>query len=115
MKALLVTTSIILALSGCASFTKQQAYNTALMVADWGQTRHIAENPDYYETNKILGKYPTREAVDLYFLTLIGSYHLIHNIDFIDHRYKKAMDWYVTIMWTHTVWHNHSIGIEIDF
>ncbi len=37
---------------------------TVTWLIDWGQTREIAVNPDYYETNKILGPYPTTGEVD---------------------------------------------------
>jgi hypothetical protein len=39
-----------------------------LLAADWAQTRYIASHPgEYYETNAILGRHPTRGQVDAYF------------------------------------------------
>ena len=47
-----------------------------LIIADWAQTREIADNNAYYETNNQLGRYPTSGEVNQYF---IGSL-LLHNV-----------------------------------
>ena len=48
--------------------TAWQASAMALMAVDWGQTRYIAQHPEYYEVNPILGRHPSTKAVDLYFV-----------------------------------------------
>jgi len=50
---------------------KDTAYQSAaitLKVIDWGQTRHIAKNPDqWYEMNPMLPRNPSVDQVDAYF------------------------------------------------
>ena len=47
----------------------------AIHIADWAQTRQIAQNPDkYHETNPILGSHPSTQSVDLY----MGSVLIVH-------------------------------------
>jgi hypothetical protein len=57
----------------------QLLYST-LHVLDWKQTRSIARHPQsFYETNPILGTYPSVKAVDTYFLaTAIGHILVAH-------------------------------------
>ena len=71
MKKLLLILAIVL----CASTRTvsagdgwQWAANT-LVVADWAQTRYIADNPEsYFEINPIMGKHPSKGEVDQYFI-----------------------------------------------
>lgn len=62
---------IFILLTGC-SFTKAEigleAAYLGLLVLDWGQTLYIADHEDYYERNPILGRHPSRGAVNSYFL-----------------------------------------------
>ena len=52
----------------------------AALVVDWGQTRHIAKNPERYtETNPILGSSPSVGKVDAYFVgAMVGTVALAH-------------------------------------
>lgn len=48
----------------------------AVSVVDWAQTRYIADSGGkFYETNPILGKYPSMHRVDTYFAAslLLGA------------------------------------------
>lgn len=65
--------------------TTDKALATAavvLTVADWAQTRTIAQSPDrYYETNPILGQHPTVGSVNAYFAgALIGGAVLAYTL-----------------------------------
>jgi hypothetical protein len=53
----------------------------ALHVIDWGQTRDIAKNPDEYHEayNPLLGNHPSKDKVDLWFLTTTVTHILITN------------------------------------
>ena len=52
--------------------TDRQAALTALLVADWGQTRWIAKNPsESLEKNPLLGSSPSLGRVNAYFATSI--------------------------------------------
>ena len=51
------------------------AADTALLAADWSQTRRIAAHPDtYYEHNSILGRHPSAGRVNAYFALAELSY-----------------------------------------
>ena len=52
------------------------AANTTL-AADWIQTREIARNPNYYETNPLLGKYPSQNDVNKYFIASIAITNVV--------------------------------------
>lgn len=77
MKLLLVF--LLLLGSGCAHdpWTKEDTARhvgyTVLHVIDWRQTKEIAGDPEHYELNFVLGKYPTQKEVDVWFIgTWIG-------------------------------------------
>lgn len=52
----------------------------AALAVDWGQTRHIAKNPNRFsEQNPILGPSPAVGKVDAYFLgAMVGTVALAH-------------------------------------
>lgn len=62
---------------------QQQVLAAAAVVVhtvDWGQTRYIAKSDGrFYETNPLLGRYPSTERVDAYFaITGFGLLALAH-------------------------------------
>jgi len=72
----------------------------AFHVMDWGQTLHFVRNPDrYFETNNILGRYPSEGRVNSYFaLTLAGH---------------AAVAYILPKPWR-TIWQSVWIGIEAN-
>jgi hypothetical protein len=94
--------------------TALQATFLTLHGMDWAQTLHIVRNPDkYYETNNILGKYPSEGRVNSYMaLTAIGHTAIA---------YALPKPW--RTMWQGTgiyigydsVQHNINAGIGISF
>ena len=63
---------IILLVSGCAwdtnSWVRHGIYS-GLHLLDWKQTQTIARNPDrYWEMNPVLGRHPSVQRVNTYFL-----------------------------------------------
>ena len=90
----------------------QVAANTAL-VADWAQTRYIAESPDFYETNRYLGKYPTDNEVNKYFIT----YLILNNVigELLPEPWDKFFYLSVTTMEAGAVLSNARIGIRMKF
>jgi hypothetical protein len=75
---------IVCLLTGCTfgeNWTRGDTYREvawgAIHVADWAQTRQIAQHPEkYYETNPILGKHPSEQSVNLY----MGTALIVHPI-----------------------------------
>ena len=88
--------------------------NVAL-VADWGQTRHIAKNPTlYYEqANPVIQGHPTVGQVDAWF---IGSLVVNNGIMLIlPKKYRPYYAGVVTAMEAHFIISNNQIGIKISF
>lgn len=81
MFALMILALITMVLSSCAHvpYTKQEiALEVAwqgLHVVDWLQTEEIAKNPNFYETNKIMGRSPSRGKVNTH-MALFAVGHL---------------------------------------
>ena len=91
-----------------------QVAATAMLVADWAQTRYIAKHPDsYFEYNPILGLHPSVDRVDLYFISsIIGTTILA---DYMPSKVRKAFLAGETFIEFGFVQHNLSIGIGVGF
>ena len=87
--------------------------HTALVVADWSQTRQIVKHPETYaEQNILLGKHPSMDKVDLMFVsTLIGSYYIFDSLD------NNRQTWLISATVTRglIVGHNLHLGLRIGF
>jgi hypothetical protein len=119
---LLILTISILLLSSSSSYgfdpwtaedVGLQIVYTAFHVIDWGQTRDIATNPDFIESNIFLGPYPSIGRVNTYFgLTLVGHTvitHLLHQ------KYRKYWQ-LLTIGVEATVTRkNYNLGLRVKF
>jgi hypothetical protein len=94
-----------------------------LCVADWAQTRDIATNRSdpcitfdqsgftYNEINPILGRHPTLEQVDMYFLASISA-----NILIIKYANPKIKKWWTIIgIATETYFVSHNVQIGVKF
>jgi hypothetical protein len=109
-----------------------------LRVVDWGQTREIAtatkpiyqayfdpnlplkyylvqigEEYLYCETNPILGKHPSIEHVDTYFIMLIGIDILIAN--YSNPQFKKWWQYIGIICESYYVYNNFRLDIKMKF
>ena len=85
----------------------------SLHVADWNQTLQIVKDDRRGEKNKILGSFPSKDQVDLYFTTtLIGHYYIAKNIN---QPYRALWQ----ILWIgrqlKAINHNRKAGLQIDF
>ena len=93
--------------------TRRQLVYTTLHVIDWGQTRYIATHDKFYETNPILGKYPSTQDVDGYFAATLAGHTLVSYL--LPPKYRK---WW-QIIWIgaefKTVAGNYSAGISVHF
>ena len=89
------------------------ASNVAI-VADWATTRNMTSrwNKGYYETNKILGPYPSRDRVDLYFIGLLATNYYI--ADYFG-KYKIYYFAYRTAEHSSAAITNHNIGLRLSF
>ena len=89
------------------------ASNIAI-VADWATTRDITRRYDegYYEKNVILGPYPSKDRVDLYFIGM-----LVSNYYFTDWSGKYRIYYTFARTATHgyAAINNHNIGLRLSF
>jgi hypothetical protein len=88
------------------------AYQTIALM-DWGQTRDIATNPNYYETNPLLGSDPTIQEVDRYFLAS-GVIHAAIS-QMLPKKYTKAWQYMTIAIESGYVLNNYRIGVQINF
>ena len=87
--------------------------HSALVVADWSQTRQIAKNPlEYKEYNPLIGNHPHVDKVDLWFIgSLIGSYYWF---DYMESN-RKTVIFTASIVRGAIVGHNLNVGLRIGF
>ena len=106
--------------SGCASCpfqdwsradTARQVALSGLITVDWAQTREIATNPNYYETNWMLGEYPTRTEVDLFMIASL-CFHLIVPA-MLKPKYRAA--WQYTWMAERAYWVHSNYRFVVRF
>ena len=89
------------------------ASNIAI-VADWATTRDISKryHEGYYEKNMILGPYPSKDRVDLYFIgLLVSNYYLA---DYTN-KYPFYYLTFRTATHGHAAINNVNIGIRLRF
>ena len=84
-----------------------------LQTIDMLQTLEIANNDDYYEKNKVLGKHPSESHVVAYFV-FRGFAHY-HATNIIPQKYRNYFHGYNIIYNYSTIKDNHELGIRIDF
>ena len=84
-----------------------------LQTVDMLQTLEIANNDDYYEKNKILGKHPSEAQVVTYFIARgLAHYHLTN---IVPAKYRNYFHGYNIIYNYNTIKDNHDLGIRINF
>jgi hypothetical protein len=86
----------------------------ASLAVDWGQTRHIAKNPDrFYEKNRLLGSNPSVSKVDAYFLgAMLGTVAVAH---LLPSDYRRLFLAGTLSMELSVIEQNRSIGIKVEF
>ena len=73
----------------------------------------IANNDNYYEKNKILGKHPSESQVITYFIAR-GFAHY-HVTKMIPQKYRNIWHGYNIVYNYDVIRDNHQLGIRIDF
>jgi hypothetical protein len=82
-------------------------------IIDWGQTREIAVNPKYYETNPVIGKYPTLQEVDKYFIACIVGNYLISKV--LPNNWRRKWQIGSMLFQTYFITNNYKLGIKMNF
>jgi hypothetical protein len=86
----------------------------AALAVDWGQTRHIAKNPNrFIETNPVLGTSPSVGKVDAYFVgAMVGTVALAH---VLPNDWRQLFLAGVLTVELGVVQQNRSLGIKMAF
>lgn len=87
---------------------------TALHIADWNQTRHIAQAPTaFQEKNLLLGDHPTGPQVNRYFAgTLLAHWAIAMALP---DNYRRAFQGISIAVEANTVRRNYAIGLSARF
>ncbi len=94
-----------------------EAAYLATHIADWGQTRSIANScakgGQYYETNPILGKCPSVQMVNTYFV----STALLHVgvAQMLPSKYRRWFQTGTLALQLNVISSNKNIGLKISF
>jgi len=107
--------------------TVMQSIYSAYHIADWNQTLQIANDRSYYrvngiyyesyqgrsETNKILGRHPSKDQVNLYFAsTLLAHYYIARKLSQPYRAYWQSI--WLSIQYD-IVRNNKRKGLNINF
>ena len=84
-----------------------------LQTIDMLQTLEIANNDNYYEKNKILGKHPNEFQVITYFIARGFAHYEATKM--IPEKYRSIWHTYNVVYNYDVIRDNHSIGIRIGF
>lgn len=118
MRTLLAALAILFPLAaGAADWSKQDkalfTASTALLAADWAQTRSIAKQPErFYEKNPLLGRHPSVRRVNNYFAGAILLNYFI--TDALRGDVRTAWQVGVIVVEGTVVTRNYGIGIRMN-
>ena len=96
--------------------SKDTAYQAAFLTlhaADYLQTKEIIRNPKFYERNLILGRDPSHNQVDAYFLGTALAHTAIACI--LPKRYRRVWQCIFIGLEAGCVAHNLNAGVRIRF
>ena len=113
---LFIFNSVAIAAEDNSWTRKDTAWQTAyavLHIADWSQTRYIAENPEYNERNSILGNHPSTRKVDAYFAATLVAHTAISYI--LPTEYRRIWQVVTIAVEGNVVAHNVRIGVKFGF
>jgi len=110
----LLTMSMCTLKDAKADIDLYQLSANVLLAADWSQTLHIVESPDFEEKNKILGRNPSRGEVNTYFLSAIILTNLIGEFA-LDEKKRKYFYIGVSAVQAKSVIRNYNMGVRFRF
>lgn len=111
--------AIAIACLGCQGWTRADTYRqaaaTALLAADWMQTREIAAQPErFHERNPILGSHPAPGEVDAYFAASAAASWAVAAV-LPRGFWREAFQYGLIGIELGVVAHNQLIGIRVGF
>lgn len=120
MKSLMLLFLLTIAFQCSAQKNEAMWQGAALIITDWSTTRNMTYryNEDFFEkgliASKVIGNKPTREKVDLYFITRLAIHYAVYKSDLSSS--DKHTYYYVTIAdhGSATI-NNLTIGLKMKF
>lgn len=93
--------------------TAMQVLYSGLRVVDWNQTLQLTGRDDLIEANQMLGKYPSKDEVNLYFAsTLLGHYFIARKLP---QPYRAYWQMIFIVPQFETIENNNRNGLRVDF
>ncbi len=90
------------------------ATSSALLVADWAQTRYTVKNPEqFHDHNRLLGEYPSMGKVNAYFASVLVLNYFV--TDALPPKWRTAYQAGLITLELVVVGHNKNIGIGMSF
>ena len=84
------------------------------LVADWGQTRNIVQNPaQYHENNLLLGEHPSMGKVNTHFITALAVSNGI--MIALPKKYRPYFAGGLAAVEMGVVVRNNSMGLKVSF
>jgi len=93
--------------------TEYQAVFVAVTAIDWLQSKEIARNPEFSETNPILGSNPDQNKVNAYFASCLLAHTAIAY--YLPKKYRRVWQCCWIMVEGGYVLHNLSAGVRINF
>ena len=93
--------------------TNRQLAFTALQMVDWAQTREVVKDDRKHELNPILGKYPSKTEVNVYFAATTLGHYLVSRA--LPPDYRKVWQYVWIGFQTGNVIRNYRVGVRINF
>lgn len=87
--------------------------SNATIIADWAQTREIADNDNYYEKNSYLGPHPTTGEVNRFFINTLILHNLVGSM--LPEKYRAVYYGGQLGFRLNVVKDNADIGIQFKF
>ena len=110
---LLITVKPVTANDWTRQDTYYQAGYTMLLFADYLQTMEIIEDGSLYETNPILGRYPSKQETSAYFASCAITAAVAAFL--LPPKQRRWLYIFLIGIESNTIYHNYQIGIRINF
>lgn len=94
--------------------TYRQSALTALLIADWAQSRYIAKTPNLgYETNHVLKDHPSVGRVDNYFIVATIGHAAISYV--LPPTWRQGWQYFWIGVEVQKTVHNYNLGVKFSF
>lgn len=96
------------------SDTKRELVYMIFHVADWSQTLYISNHlEERHEINKVLGKYPSKSKVNLYFASTAVGHYVVSKA--LPPKWRKRWQYITIAVESGTVARNYKLGCKFEF